>query len=413
MSARWTIPAFSGYGIELEHAIVDRESLAVRPLAEKLLHGFAGRDTSNVERGELGWSNELVAHVVEVKNIAPTPDLEALQANFQHEICAANDVLEPISACLLPTGMHPWMRPRDETVLWTKNQANIYRTYDRIFDCRRHGWSNIQSVHINLPFGDDEQFARLHAAVRLILPLLPAIAASSPIIEGRDTGILDYRLEAYRDNSRGIPAITGKVIPETVTDRADYEQRILAPMYVQIQDYDPAGVLRHEWLNSRGAIARFDRDAIEVRLVDTQECVQADVAIAAATTAVVKTLYSETCSTLWQQQAVPTDALSELFLACTQTAEEAVVDNAQLLDVLGLKPRRCRAREVWRHLIEAAGGGNRNCDEWWRSRIDVILDRGTLARRILRAIDGDFDPERLREVYRRLCQCLDLGQVFD
>src|SRR5207237_8475181 len=149
-----------------------------------------------------------------------------------------------------------------QTSMWTTKQANIYRTSDRIFDCRRHGWSNIQSIPINLPFGNDEQFASLPAAVRLILPPLPAIAASSPIIEGRDTGILDYRLEAYRDASRGVPAITGKVIPETVTDRADYEQRILAPMYVQIQDYDPAGVLRHEWLNSRGAIARLDRDDI-------------------------------------------------------------------------------------------------------------------------------------------------------
>src|SRR5438105_15072966 len=134
MSARWTIPVFSGYGAELEERIVARESLAVRPLAEELLRGFARHETSNVERGGLGWSNELVAHVVEVKNIAPTPDLEALQAHFQHEICAANDVLEPISACLLPTGMHPCMRLREEAVLWTKNQANIYRTYDRIFD---------------------------------------------------------------------------------------------------------------------------------------------------------------------------------------------------------------------------------------------------------------------------------------
>ena len=30
MTARWTIPAFSGYGIELEYAIVDRETLAGR-----------------------------------------------------------------------------------------------------------------------------------------------------------------------------------------------------------------------------------------------------------------------------------------------------------------------------------------------------------------------------------------------
>ena len=30
-----------------------------------------------------------------------------------------------------------------------------------------------QSTHLNLPFYDDEEFAKLHAAVRMILPILP------------------------------------------------------------------------------------------------------------------------------------------------------------------------------------------------------------------------------------------------
>ncbi len=409
MTARWTIPAFSGYGIELEYVIVDRDSLAVRPAAGELLRAFAGRDASDVERGQLGWSNELVAHVVELKNIAPAPVLDALPSDFQREVREANRALEPISARLMPTGMHPWMDPRDETVLWTKEDSDIYRAYDRIFDCRRHGWSNIQSMHINLPFADDVQFARLHAAVRLVLPLLPALAASSPIAEGRDTGLMDYRLEAYRANARCAPAVAGKVIPETVVDRADYERRILDPMYREIERHDPARILRHEWLNSRGAIARFERNAIEVRLVDTQECPQADVAVAAAITAVVKALYSESWSTLWQQQAVPTETLFQVLLACTRTAEEAVVDDAQLLDVLGVKPRRCRAGEIWQHLIEAVADGA----TWWSSRMSFIFEHGTLARRILRAVDGDFSRERLREVYGRLCVCLDRGQVFE
>jgi gamma-glutamyl:cysteine ligase YbdK (ATP-grasp superfamily) len=413
MTARWTIPAFSGYGIELEYAIVDRDSLAVRPVAAELLRAFGGHSSADVDDGQVGWSHELVAHVVEVKNIAPTPDLEALSANFQWEIHSANRVLERIGACLLPTGMHPWMYPRDEAVLWNEDDSDIYRTYDRIFDCRRHGWSNIQSMHINLPFSDDGQFARLHAAIRLVLPLLPALAASSPIVEGRDTGLMDYRLEAYRANARCVPAVAGKVIPETVLDRTEYERHILDPMYIEIGRHDPAGILRQEWLNSRGAIARFERNAIEVRLADTQECPQADVAIAAATAAIIKALYLETWSSLGQQQAIATDALYQVLLACTRAAEEAVIDDAQLLDVLGLRPRRCRAVDIWQHLIEAISGGSEDGSAWWRSRIAFILERGTLARRILRAINGDFSRACLREVYRRLCLCLDHGQVFE
>src|SRR6202011_5565140 len=97
MTARWTIPAFSGYGIELEYAIVDRETLAVRPIAGELLRGLAGHDTSDVQRGQLGWSNELVAHVVELKNVTPTPALHGLPGDFHVEVREANRILERVS----------------------------------------------------------------------------------------------------------------------------------------------------------------------------------------------------------------------------------------------------------------------------------------------------------------------------
>ena len=87
----------------------------------------------------------------------------------------------------MPTAMHPWMDPATETVLWD-DATDVYRTYDRIYGCRGHGWANLQSMHVNLPFADDSQFARLHAAIRLVLPLLPALAASSPIAEGSVDG---------------------------------------------------------------------------------------------------------------------------------------------------------------------------------------------------------------------------------
>ena len=409
MTARFTIPAFSAYGIELEYAIVDRGSLAVRPIAEELLRLFAGVPASDVERGRLGWSNELVAHVIELKNLAPTPALETLAHEFQAEVRAANRALEPLHARLMPTAMHPWMEPRDETVLWPREGHEIYRAYDRIFDCRRHGWSNIQSMHINLPFADDAEFARLHAATRLVLPLLPAVAASSPIVECRATGFMDYRLDAYRRHARAVPAVAGKLIPETVVDRADYETRILAPIYREIESRDPGGVLRHEWLNARAAIARFDRSALEIRLADTQECPAADVAIAAATIAAIRAVHDETWSTLAQQQALSTDALRATLDACIRTADQTIVDDAPLLEALGIASRWCPAREIWRRLIDASG----EPDAWWRPRVTAILDRGTLARRIVDAVGGDVSRERLHEVYERLCRCLDRGEMFE
>ena len=50
----------------------------------------------------------------------------------------------------MPTAMHPWMNPRIETRIWQRENAEIYTAYDRIFDCNRHGWANLQSMQLNL-----------------------------------------------------------------------------------------------------------------------------------------------------------------------------------------------------------------------------------------------------------------------
>ncbi|MGH8533288.1 MAG: carboxylate-amine ligase, partial [Gammaproteobacteria bacterium] len=225
---------FGGYGIELEYMIVDRASLDVSAIADKLIHAVAGDYRSEVEQGELAWSNEMVLHVIEIKTNGPAGALEPLAGLFQRDITRINELLAPYEACLMPGAMHPWMDPRSDTRLWPHEYNPVYESYDRIFGCQGHGWSNLQSVHLNLPFAGDAEFARLHAAIRVLLPVLPALAASSPIVEGQVTGMLDYRLEAYRLNARKIPSITGRVIPETVSSRGDYEAVILGPMYRDI-----------------------------------------------------------------------------------------------------------------------------------------------------------------------------------
>ena len=106
MEAAAALHAFAGYGIELEYMIVDRQTLAVMPIADALLQAAAGEKVSEVDRGRFGWSNEIVLHLVEIKNIRPDPALEPLAAGFQAEIAAINRLLESMGARLMPSGMH-------------------------------------------------------------------------------------------------------------------------------------------------------------------------------------------------------------------------------------------------------------------------------------------------------------------
>jgi gamma-glutamyl:cysteine ligase YbdK (ATP-grasp superfamily) len=409
MHAVPALHAFAGYGIELEYMIVDRQSLAVMPIADALLQAASGRTVSEVDRGKFGWSNEIVLHLVEVKNAHPAPALEPLVAGFQAEVNAVNRLLEPMGARLMPGAMHPWMNPAAETRLWPHDQAPIYQAYDRIFGCRKHGQANLQSMHLNLPFANDAEFARLHAAVRLLLPILPAIAASSPFADGRPGGFLDSRMAAYRSAVQRVPSVIGDVIPDTHSSHAEYQAQVLTPMYRDIAPLDPEGVLQHEWLNARGAIPRFDRDAIEIRVIDVQECPQADLAIAAAASAVIRALYDDKWSSLAMQQAIATDRLARILAACIRDADQAVIDDAGYLRLLGLSDPQYRAGELWRHLVTRTG---LNRSTFWIETLRVMLEHGPLARRILRAVGPVCSRDRLQPVYLELCDCLEAGKMF-
>jgi carboxylate-amine ligase len=404
---------FEGFGVELEYMIVDAETLAVRPITDRLLHAVARQYVSEVDMGAISWSNELVLHVVELKTTSPAATLDGLTKQFQEHVGRINGLLEPWGARLMPTAMHPWMDPATEMRLWPHEYSPVYAALDRIFDCRGHGWANLQSVHLNLPFADDEEFGRLHAAIRLVLPILPALAASSPILEGRLTGMQDTRLDVYRTNAARIPRVTGQVVPEPVYSRADYEREILQPLYAAIAPFDAQGTLQYEWLNARGAIARFDRNSIEIRLLDVQECPAADVAICAAVVAALHGLVSERWSDVDAQQLYPSEPLVELLSEATRDADQAVIVETDYLALFGYGgPVPCTARDLWRHLIEASSGPLDGIAACFRDTLRTIVETGPLARRILDCLRPDASRERMFRVYRDLCDCLAQGRMF-
>ncbi len=400
---------FEAYGVELEYMIVSRSDLAVVPLSDLVLKAEAGSICNEVEVGPLCWSNELVMHVIEQKTNGPAARLQGLAAEFQLGVKKINQHLEKFDACLLPGGMHPWMNPLTDTKLWPHDYSEIYASYNRIFSCQGHGWSNLQSTHINLPFCGDDEFGRLHAAIRLILPLLPALAASSPIMEGHFTGLLDYRLRAYQQNQRKIPQITGNLVPEAVFTAADYEAQILQPMYAAVAPFDPDAILQDEWLNSRGAIARFERNAIEIRLLDIQECPAADLAIIEFVCAILKALVREELCDYQAQKVWDTTVLAKWLAAAVGDAEQTMIADPAFLGLFGYSGKRASMQQLLGHLAEQL------CPQLIADKdapLAVILSKGPLARRILKQTSLAPTRQKLKAVYRQLRECLAEGQML-
>lgn len=405
----YPLSLFQAVGMELEYMIVDRDSLSVQPLCDQLLQAAAGVLDNEVypegKDGPAAWSNELVLHVVEFKTPAPVVALEGVDALFPAQVAHANETLAQWNACLMPTAMHPWMNPLLETRLWPHGSRDIYESFNRIFDCRGHGWANLQSVHINLPFANDAEFRRLHAAIRTVLPLLPALAASSPVMDGTLTGCMDNRLAVYQNNCACIPQITGRVIPETVRGRQEYEDRILHPIYQALAPLDPEGILCHEWANARGAIARFDRGAIEIRLLDIQECPKADLAIAELACAVIKALAEERFSSITEQDALSTELLAGVLQEAIRDGDIAPFACPPLARCLGLPEIRLTLGEAWQQLAAQTLS-------LASPSLNLIFEKGCLARRITHTIQKR-GMSSLFAVYAELCDCLKNNQMFN
>jgi gamma-glutamyl:cysteine ligase YbdK (ATP-grasp superfamily) len=309
--------------------------------------------------------------------------------------------------------MHPFMDPSRESGLWAHEDGAIYRAYDRVFGARGHGWFNIQSTHLNLPFRGDAEFARLHNAISLLLPLLPALAASSPFHEGAHHGWLSGRLYHYLGNQRRLPSIIGGIVPEPAGSEAEYRERILEPMYRAIAPFDPEGLLQEEWLNSRAAIARFTRGSIEIRCLDSQEGPTADLALCRWTALALQRLIGLGGDLPALHRALPEGMLRGLFLETARRGGGVPLPDAYPATAFGLDAKRT-VGEFLRALTERLFPEAEPADGDARlsPRLRLILERGPLAERLLRAAGPRPGPGRLREVYRELCDCLPEDRPF-
>ncbi|CDR33301.1 carboxylate-amine ligase [Criblamydia sequanensis] len=402
-SNKKTYSLFEVFGVELEYMIVDQETLEILPITDRLFQDISGEITDEIERGQITLNNELALHVVELKTTKPEKDLSSLPELFEKEIRSLQKYLKKHHARLLPSAMHPWMDSYKETKLWPHGDATIYNAFHKIFDCRGHGWGNLQSVHLNLPFSQEEEFVKLHSAIRLILPLIPTLAASSPFADGAATGFKDTRLKVYQSNCKKIFSVTGHIIPEYCGSIEEYHQKILQPIYKDLKPYDPQGVLQNEWVNARGAITRFSRQSIEIRLIDIQEAPLMDLAIVKALASLIGNLIKK-----GDLEKFDEVRLKKILEEGIQKGEEAWIDDLDYLKVFDWQGATIPAKELWKHLFD----NFIDLDPVSRNQLEIIIKEGTLATRLLKKAGNSPSKDTLRKVYSLLGNSLDKGTPF-
>ncbi len=368
---------------------------------DKVIKDFCGRTINFVELPSFTFGKELQLHVIEIKANKPFKSPELFEETMQNAVVTLLHILEKkYNAHLLGTGMHPLLK-LDETGIWPHRHRKIYQELGKLFNLKQHGWLNIQSFHLNLPYSRENKGVLLHNLLADLCAYLPAIAASSPIIEGTISPNADNRLFFYKVNQREVPSITGDVIPERASSFAQYRENVIGRYS---QDLAKAGagktLLFKEWINSRGVIFRFDRSALEVRVMDEQECIKSDVALSCFVRAALRGLMAEKAEPLPHQLLV-NDFNSIL---------------AEGLNAKVLHPQGETARQVCRYLFNLASENAEEAEKKYLWIVRKRIENGNLSdlirERILRKTQKTNLNEAILNVYSTLIKCLADNQPY-
>jgi glutamate---cysteine ligase / carboxylate-amine ligase len=381
-------------GPEHELSIVD-DDLKALPIADKVIKDYCGKLVNFVELPEFTFGKELQLHVMELKANAPFQSPEAFEETMQKGVTTLSNFLgEKYGAHLLGTGMHPLLK-LNETSVWPHRHKKIYEEYGKVFNLNQHGWLNIQSFHLNLPYQKETNGVLMHNLLANMCPYLAAVAASSPIYEGAIHDNVDNRLAFYEVNQREVPSVSGDVVPEYVSSFGMYHKDVIGRYS---RDLAKAGasktILFKEWVNSRGVIFRFDRSALEVRVMDEQECVKSDVALSCFVRAALRGLL------LGEPEFLPHELLVSDF--------NSVLANGLRANVLN--PHGPTARHVCQYLFDLAFANAEKDEKEYLPLIKKRIINGSLSdvirQNILKKAQHIDFREALAEVYSTLINCL-------
>jgi gamma-glutamyl:cysteine ligase YbdK (ATP-grasp superfamily) len=387
-------------GPEHEFSIAD-ERLKPLPIVDKIIKDFRGRIVNFVKQPSFTFGKELQLHVMEIKPNEPFKSPEIFEETMQNAVLTMQDFLESkYHACFLGTGMHPLLR-LEETGIWPHRHRQIYQAFSKIFDLNQHGWLNIQSFQLNLPYSNEETAVFLHNLVANVCAYLPAISASSPFYEGKLGEHVDSRLCFYMVNQREIPSIVGDVVPEYVFSLDQYGKEIIGKYSLDLARVGAHKcLLNQDWINSRGAVLRFDRKAIEIRIMDEQECIKSDVALSCFVKALLKGLTNETAELL------PHELLVRDFRSIIHDGLKARVHH----------PKGSTARDVCNYYYRVAWKNASEEEKKYLPIIEKRIQKGSLSELIKENVEKEAQRNDFREaimkVYLRIVKNLRDNKPF-
>src|SRR5207302_5041595 len=176
------VPDFT-LAVEEEFALLDPASLELVNRFEDVQAAAKGTDL------EPHLVGELIASEVEVRTgrCETFADAVALVGERRQQLRA---LAEPRGISLAATGTHPWSPWQEQRIIDTPH----YRRNDEIL--RYVVWRNNSfGLHVHVAINGPDRAIAVCNALRNFLPELLALSASSPFVEGVDTGLHSARTQ--------------------------------------------------------------------------------------------------------------------------------------------------------------------------------------------------------------------------
>ena len=245
--------------VEEEFALLDPESLDLTNRFEDVQAAARG---TVLEEHLVG---ELIASEVEVRTgkQASFADVPAAIAERRAQLQA---LVEPMGLLLGATGTHPWAEWKKQRIIDTPH----YRRNDELL--RYVVWRNNSfGLHVHVAINGPDRAIAVMAGLRNFLPELLALSASSPFVEGVNTGLHSARTQIF---TRFFPRCG---VPDAFASWAEYEG------FVRFL-YQTGSITEHTqlWWSVRPHLAF---PTVEIRICDGQPEVAEAQSLAAFATA--------------------------------------------------------------------------------------------------------------------------------
>ena len=173
-------------GLEEEFALLDPEKLDLVPRFEELNDAAA---TDPVLAASI--AGELISSEIEIRS-GRGEDLASAVAAQRDRRRRLFALAAERRVALGATGTHPWADYREQRVIDTEH----YHRGER--DLRYVAWRNNSfSLHVHVGIRGADRAVAVCDRLRPVLPLLLAVSASSPFVDGRDSGLHSARTQIF------------------------------------------------------------------------------------------------------------------------------------------------------------------------------------------------------------------------